>query len=72
MALDSRPQRGFFQNPRGDARLMLEVAGRPDLFETPQQFSLWIGEQMLENLSLDTSGPVMIDRTLGASVIKCW
>ena len=56
-----------FQNPRGDARLMLEVAGRPDLFETPQQFSLWIGEQMLENLSLDTSGPVMIDRTLTAA-----
>ena len=56
-----------FQNPRGDARLMLEVAGRPDLFETPQQFSLWIGEQMLENLSLDTSGPVMIDQTLTAA-----
>ena len=37
------------------------------MFETPQQFSLWIGEQMLEKLSLDTSGPVMIDRTLTAA-----
>ena len=55
-----------FQNPRGDARLMLEVEGRPDVFDTPQQFSLRVGEQMLEELSLDTSAPVMIDRTLTA------
>ena len=56
-----------FQNPRGDARLMLEVEGRPDVFDTPQQFSLRVGEQMLEELSLDTSAPVMIDRTLTAA-----
>ena len=56
-----------FQNPRGDARLMLEVAGRPDVFDTPQQFSLRIGEEVLEELSLDTSEPVIIDRTLTAA-----
>ncbi len=56
-----------FRNPRGDARLILEVAGRPNVFETPQQFSLRIGEQVLEELSLDTPAPVMIDRTLTAT-----
>ena len=56
-----------FRNPRGDARLMLEVAGRPNVFETPQQFSLRTGEQVLEELSLDTPAPVMIDRTLTAA-----
>ncbi len=52
-----------FQNPRGDARLMLEVEGRPDLFEAPQRFSLRVGDQVLEELSVDTAEPVMIDRT---------
>ena len=56
-----------FQNPRGDARLMLEVAGRPDVFDTPQQFSLRIGEEVLEELSLNTSELVIIDRTLTAA-----
>ncbi len=56
-----------FQNPRGDARLMLEVAGRPDVFDTPQQFSLRIGEEVLEELSLSTSELVIIDRTLTAT-----
>ena len=56
-----------FQNPRGDARLMLEVAGRPDVFDTPQQFSLRIGEEVLEELSLSTSELVIIDRTLTAA-----
>ena len=56
-----------FQNPRGDARLMLEVAGRPDVFDTPQQFSLRIGEEVLEELALSTSELVIIDRTLTAA-----
>ncbi len=56
-----------FQNPRGDARVMLEVAGQPNVFETPQQFSLRIGEQVLEELSLETSEPVEIDRTVTAA-----
>ena len=56
-----------FQNPRGDARLMLEVAGRPDVFDTPQQFSLRIGEEVLEEVSLNTSELVIIDRTLTAA-----
>ena len=56
-----------FRNPRGDARLMLEVQGRPNVFETPQQLSLRLGEQVLEELSLDTPAPVMIDRTLTAA-----
>ena len=49
---------------------MLEVAGWPDVFETPPQFSLWIGKQVLEKLSLDTSEPVMIDRTLTAAELE--
>ena len=56
-----------FRNPRGAARLMLEVQGRPNVFETPQQLSLRLGEQVLEELSLDTPAPVMIDRTLTAA-----
>ena len=56
-----------FRNPRGDARLMLEVQGRPNVFETPQQLSLRFGEQVLEELSLDTPAPVMIDRKLTAA-----
>ena len=56
-----------FRNPRGDARLMLEVRGRPNVFKTPQQLSLRLGEQVLEELSLDTPAPVMIDRTLTAA-----
>ena len=58
-----------FQNPRGDARLMVEVAGRPNVFETPQEFSLRIGDRVLEELTLDTSEPVMIDRTITAAEI---
>ena len=56
-----------FQNPRGDARLMLEVEGRPNLFETPQVVSLRVGDQVLEELSLDVGEPVMLDRTVTAS-----
>ncbi len=56
-----------FQNPRSDARLMLEVAGRPDLFETSQRLSLQIGGRVLQELSFDDSEPVMIDRTIAAA-----
>ena len=56
-----------FQNPRSDARLMLEVAGRPDLFETSQRLSLQIGERVLQELAFDDSEPVMIDRTITAA-----
>ena len=56
-----------FQNPRNDARLMLEVAGRPDLFETSQRLSLQIGERVLQELAFDDAEPVMIDRTITAA-----
>lgn len=53
-----------FRNPHDDIRLILEVAGRPDLFEEPQRLSLVIGDRSLHERVLDTNLPVSIDETV--------
>ena len=56
-----------FQNPRSNARLMLEVQGRPALFETPQRLTLAIGERVLQEVPLESSERLVIDRILSAA-----
>ena len=46
-----------FRNPHADAVLYLEVAGRPDLFDAPQQVTLRIGSEFVEELVLDSGTP---------------
>lgn len=56
-----------FQNPRSDARLMLEVEGRPALFETPQVLTLAVGERILEELPVELPDRLVVDRILSAA-----
>lgn len=56
-----------FRNPSVDARLILEVDGRPDLFEEPQRLSLVVGDRTLRELVLDTSLPVSLDEVVSAA-----
>ena len=56
-----------FQNPRSDARLMLEVEGRPALFETPQVLTLAVGERVLEELPVELPDRLVVDRILSAA-----
>ena len=56
-----------FQNPRSNARLMLEVEGRPALFETPQRLTLAIGERVLEEVPIESSERLTIDRMLSTA-----
>ena len=56
-----------FQNPRSDARLMLEAEGRPAVFETPQMLTLAIGERVLEEVRIESPDLLMIDRVLSAA-----
>lgn len=44
-----------FRNPERDARLILELDGRPDLFESPQRLSLAVGDRLLRELTIDTN-----------------
>ena len=43
-----------FRNPGSDAVLYLELAGRPDLFETPQRMEVRIGDQVVSEVRLDS------------------
>ncbi len=56
-----------FQNPRSDARLMLEAEGRPALFETPQVLTLAIGERVLEEIPVESPDRLAIDRILSTA-----
>ena len=47
-----------FPNPRTAATLHLEVAGRPELFETAQRLTLEIGETEIETLDLASETPI--------------
>lgn len=44
-----------FRNPNLDARLVLEVDGRPDLFDSPQRLSLVVGDRVLREIELETN-----------------
>ena len=52
------------RNPRGPARLYLELQGRPDLFDRPQRISLSIGGRSLFEGLLGTEEIVFIEREL--------
>lgn len=56
-----------FRNPRGPARLSLEVQGRPDLFEYPQRLTIVAGERTIGELTLDTSATVYPEWELSAA-----
>ena len=44
-----------FRNPERDAQLILELDGRPDLFDSPQRLSLALGGRVLQELTIDTN-----------------
>ena len=50
-----------FRNPRTDVSLALELEGRPDLFEAPQEVTLVIDGRTLQQFTLDKSEPVFIE-----------
>ena len=50
-----------FVNPRQAARLLLNVEGRPDLFEQPQRLSLAVGELTIAVVALDTNARVDLE-----------
>ena len=45
-----------FSNPRRDSVLYLDLAGRPDLFDSPQRVDFVIGGRTVDSLLLETSG----------------
>ena len=47
-----------FPNPRTAATLHLEVAGRPEQFESAQRLTLEIGETEIETLDLASETPI--------------
>ena len=56
-----------FRNPERAARLVLELEGRPDMFETPQRLSLVIEDRTLYEMVLDTSDIVSVEHDLTAA-----
>ena len=56
-----------FLNPRQPVRIMLGVQGRPDLFEQPQRLSLVAAERTLDEVTVDTNEPVLLDYIFSAA-----
>ena len=52
------------QNPRRDAMLYLRVAGRPDLFESPQQVSVVYRDRILQHFVVTSAAPTNYDLPL--------
>ena len=50
-----------FRNPNSPARLFLELQGRPNLFDAPQQLSLVVGGKTLDEVVLDSADPVRLE-----------
>lgn len=50
-----------FRNPNSAARLLLELQGRPNLFDAPQQLTLVVGGNTLDKVTLDSAAPVRLD-----------
>lgn len=48
-----------FKNPKRDVTFYLESDGRPDLFPTPQQVSLYAGTQLVTKFAVDNSAPML-------------
>lgn len=55
-----------FWNPRRDARLYLQIEGRPDLFEPGQRVDLIVGDRTVESLLIDRPGVILHTTELGA------
>ena len=56
-----------FRNPRTDVSLALELEGRRDLFEVPQEVTLVIDGRTLQQFTLDTNEPVFIESEFHSS-----
>ena len=46
-----------FQNPKKDSVLYLHVAGRPDVFDTPQHMTVVVDGRRINKFQLDTKSP---------------
>ena len=55
-----------FRNPRQDCIVYLQVDGRPDLFGTPQQVSVAIGDQMIGSFPVASTEPSVKEVMLSA------
>ena len=55
-----------FSNPRQDSILYIDVAGRPDLFDSPQRVDFVIGGRTVDSLLLETSRDTFHTVTLNA------
>jgi hypothetical protein len=55
-----------FRNPRQACIVYLQVDGRPDLFDTPQQVSVAIGDQMIGTFPVASTEPTVKDVVLSA------
>ena len=56
-----------FRNPDSDATLYLQVEGRQDLFETPQQMAIVIDDVTLYEFPLEGEGPSYVEIELSAA-----
>ena len=56
-----------FRNPNRDARLVLELDGRPDLFDSPQRLSLAVGDRVLRELEIDTNEVIYLVEEISAA-----
>ena len=56
-----------FRNPGSAATLLLELQGRPSLFDTPQQLTLTVGGRTFDEVTLDTESPVRLEYEMTAA-----
>lgn len=56
-----------FWNPRREARIYLEVEGRPDLFEPGQRLDLVLGDRTVESIAIDEPGVILHTAELGTA-----
>jgi hypothetical protein len=57
------------RNPRRDATLYVEYAGRPDLFDKPQTIGLWMGKTRLATLPAETTAASIFQLPLTAAAL---
>ena len=50
-----------FRNPDRAAKLFLELQGRPNLFDAPQQLTLVVGGRTFDEVTLDAEDPVRLE-----------
>ena len=56
-----------FRNPGRAATLLLELQGRPSLFDTPQQLTLTVGGRMFDEVTLDSDSPMRLEYEMTAA-----